>query len=83
MKRKFNITMYVPLGNRKGTISFDKINSQITGTLCILGNEDSFTGTIDENGFIEFKGKITSLLHSFYYCAKGKIAGYILLPKIV
>ncbi len=73
MKRKFNITMHVPLGNRHGTMCFTENNSTISGILEVLGSKDDFTGTLTESGTLEFTGKMTSLLHSFSYLAKGTI----------
>ena len=73
MKRKFNITMHVPLGNRNGTMCFDEEGNKINGILDVLGNKDSFVGTITKSGFIQLSGKMTSVLHSFPYKAEGTI----------
>ncbi len=82
MERKFNITMRVPLGNRCGTLCFTQQNSKITGTINVLGNENPFTGTIDNNGFLEFTGKLRSLFHSFSYIAKGYIINSVIKLEV-
>lgn len=74
MERKFNITMRVSLGVRRGTMSFTEDPPEVHGVLEILGGKDKFTGTLTENGIMEIRGKITSLLHTFSYHAKGTIA---------
>lgn len=73
MERKFDITMHAPLGLRHGTMIFTEKNNNISGTLELLAGKNNFTGTITENGTIEFSGKIASKLHSFTYIAKGRI----------
>lgn len=73
MNRKFTITMYVPLGLRNGTMSFVEEHNVINGIIEVFGNQGAFTGTLSKAGIIEFKGKMTSLLHSFSYFAKGTI----------
>ncbi len=75
MEQKFNITMYVPLGIRHGTIQFNEEHSAIRGLLDVLGSKDTFTGTLTEDGAVEFTGTMTSLLHTFSYLAKGTIKG--------
>ena len=69
-----SITMYVPLGIRHGTMSFVEEHNVINGILEVFGNQDAFTGTLTETGIVELKGKMTPLLHSFSYVARGTIA---------
>lgn len=52
MKRKFSITMYVPLGIRHGTMSFVEEHNVINGILEVFGNQDAFTGTLTETGIV-------------------------------
>ena len=73
MKRNFNITMHVPLGCRHGTLCFTEEQSVIWGFLEVLGNRDSFTGTLTQTGHMEITGRMTSLLRSFSYIAKGTL----------
>lgn len=73
MERQFIITMHVPLGSRHGTMHFTEDRSKIHGVMEVLGNKDSFTGKLTKSGNIEITGKMTSLLHSFSYRAKGTI----------
>lgn len=75
MKRKFDITMHVPLGRRHGTLLYSEDNSAVSGILEILGNKSPFTGSLTDNGIVEFTGKIKSILHSFRYIARGRITG--------
>ena len=65
--------MHAPLGVRHGTMSFNEENSEINGTLELLGSKGTFKGTIAEDGTVEFSGEMTSRLHSFSYFANGTI----------
>lgn len=73
MERTYDITINAPLGIRFGTMTFNCSDSEVTGTINAFGNHDNFTGQIDSNGEIEIKGKITSLINSVPYYAKGVI----------
>ena len=75
MERKFNIIMHVPLGTRNGTLYFIEDNGKISGTLEVLGNKNFFTGTMKQDGFLKFSGRMKSFLRTFPYCAEGKIVG--------
>lgn len=73
MERTYDITINAPLGIRYGTMTLIFRDSEVTGKINAFGNHDDFTGQIDSNGEIEIKGKITSLLNSVSYYAKGVI----------
>lgn len=73
MERTDDITINAPLGIRFGTMTFNCHGTEVTGTLNAFGNHDDFTGQIGSNGEIEIKGKITSLINSVPYYAKGII----------
>ena len=66
MERKFDITMHVPLGIRRGTLCFSEHNGYISGTLALLGSTAPVSGHIDKLGTVEFSGKLATKLQSFY-----------------
>lgn len=82
MERKYSITMYAPLGRRRGTLWMMDGNSELHGTLRILGSTGTFKGTLKPDGTLEFSGTMTSLLRSFPYHAEGKICGSELELKL-
>lgn len=83
MERTDDITINAPLGIRFGTMTFNCHGTEVTGTLNAFGNHDDFTGQIGSNGEVEIKGKITSLINSVPYYAKGIINDCSLNLKLI
>lgn len=73
MERQFDIMMHVPLGGRRGRLSFAQTGNDICGILEVLGCAEPFAGTLDADGLLELKGQIKTLLHTFAYMASGRI----------
>lgn len=78
MERNFKITMHVPLGRRSGKLCLREEKGTLGGTLEVLGSKGDFTGTLTADGLLDFTGKMTSLLRSFFYRATGRITGHSL-----
>lgn len=75
MERIFDITMFAPLGHRHGTLRLNRSGPAVSGTIHILGGDAPFAGRVSDSGQVEFSGKMTTLLRSFTYIARGEIRG--------
>lgn len=69
----YQITMTVPLGERKGSMTVYEDKGILNGTLSILGRNELFSGTLKSNGTCEITGKLVSLLQTMPYQAIGKM----------
>lgn len=69
----YQITMSVPLGERKGSMVVYEDQGILNGTLSILGRNELFLGTLKPNGKCEITGKLVSLLRTIPYRAIGKM----------
>lgn len=69
----YEIQLDVPLGMRKGNMSLHISNGQVSGELEALGNKESFTGSITNDGVISITGKLVSIVRNIPYKGIGKI----------
>lgn len=73
MKREFRITMYAPLGPRRGTLCFSEEHGNVSGTMTLLGSTAPFAGRLTTDGELTLAGELTSGLQSFSYLARGRL----------
>ncbi|MGN1191391.1 MAG: hypothetical protein ACI4S0_01860 [Dorea sp.] len=73
LKRKYNILMETPIGDRPGTMEVQIEYGQVNGCLNVLEHSETFEGEIDEQGNCCISGKIITLLNTIPYTATGRI----------
>lgn len=74
MKKKYDIVMKTPLGERYGTIVLNCENNRLFGEIDLLKASQPFAGMVDENGNCSFCGTLISLVRTIAYKAVGKIS---------
>ncbi|MGN0799910.1 MAG: hypothetical protein ACI4NU_05700 [Christensenellales bacterium] len=72
-KRKYQIQMRTPLGNRTGTLEVQIEKNIIKGHLDVLKHLEPFEGNIDENGHCSINGRLVTLMSAIPYTATGQI----------
>lgn len=72
-KKCFLISIYFPLGEKKGKLFLEKTYGQVKGKLMILNHEEMIYGTIDHQGNCVFEGIIKTLTRKIVFHAIGKI----------
>ena len=79
-KRSFQITMQVPIGLRKGTLSWEEQDGILRGTLDIMRHRNPFSGTItpdarmEQAGTVRLEGSMAALVREIPYTAAGAVA---------
>ncbi len=83
MTEKFyRIRLVVPLGVRNGTMTLHETEGNIDGWLSVMGEKNSFSGTLTENGQITVAGTLRTLIATIYYSAVGTISGREILMNL-
>lgn len=59
LEGKYNIKMKTPIGDQKGSITFELKDSKLIGTLEIMGRSNSFEGIAEGDNF-NFGGETSS-----------------------
>lgn len=72
-EKQYNICMYTPMGEKKGTLTADRRGNLLTGWLNILGHKEPFEGVVDEMGNCRITGFYITLMRHVPYVATGKI----------
>jgi len=67
------IELEAPIGIKHGKITAEIDGSEIAGILNVMNADNSFTGTIDENGCCKIVGSVRSLLYTLNYIATGMV----------
>lgn len=79
MTKTFAVTLNVPLGIRKGIMTFHIEGSRISGELNILGHRESFTGCVIEDDEsdsglrISIRGTLSTPIRHIEYEGTGSI----------
>lgn len=71
---QYNVRMYTPMGEKKGTLTAERIGNQLKGWLNILGHKEPFEGVVDKMGNCRITGFYITLLRNVPYVATGKIS---------
>lgn len=61
------------MGVRKGTLTADIEGGAVRGTLNIMDRENTFEGTVCENGSCRIRGTLQTLLHTLRYEGSGEL----------
>ena len=70
----YDIIAETPMGNQDGQLFLDIKGNDVSGTLIIMGKENSFAdGTIDENGNLSFNGKVKAGIGKVKFSASGTL----------
>lgn len=69
----YQIQMNTAVGPRYGKLVVQILDGKITGIMEILKEAEWLEGSIDEDGYTAFCGKITSLMQRMEYVALGQI----------
>lgn len=73
MEYLYEIQLDVPLGIRKGTMSLNINDNEVSGELEVLGNKETFEGSITDDGIISITGMLVSLVRHIPYKGIGNI----------
>lgn len=79
---KYRICLSVPLGRRSGTIVIRETNGQIDGCLDVMKHKNDFSGTLSDDGQIEFTGTLKTLISTVRYTATGTLSGCNILLNL-
>lgn len=71
---KYRVCLSVPLGQRDGTMLIRQTGSSITGWLDILGNRNTLSGALTNDGQLEFSGVLQTFLSTIPYTATGTMS---------
>lgn len=74
-QRKYNISMSTPMGVMRGTLTLKDEGGTLRGNLDVMGLKQPVNGTVLKDGTLELSGKITVLVQTFQYKAKGRVSG--------
>ncbi len=72
METKYDVEMTVPLGMRKGVMTFIQEKGKVSGTFEILGSVTEFKGRINHDEFI-VEGVLQTAVRGIGYSGYGKI----------
>lgn len=72
---KYDIVLTAPIGDRKGTLTAEIINSKLEGNLFIMKHDNYFCGTIDNYGRCSISGSIKTLPKIVSYDGSGFMDG--------
>ena len=72
METKYDVEMTVPLGMRKGVMTFIQEKGKVSGTFEILGSVTEFKGRINQDEFI-VEGVLQTAVRGIEYSGYGKI----------
>lgn len=71
---QYNVRMYTPMGEKKGTLTAERRGNELKGWLNILGHKEPFEGVVDKVGNCRITGLYITLLRDVSYVATGKIS---------
>lgn len=77
MKSRYEIEMTVPLGIRKGTMTFEETCGNVNGTMEILGNTTTFSGKMENHRF-EISGTLKTKIREIAYTGQGRMEGALI-----
>ena len=69
----YKIIMYVPIGQRKGSMVVNTVGDKIEGRLEILGHSEPFGGVIDAEGNCYIEGRFHTLMNEIPFIARGTV----------
>ena len=72
-ERVFQIIMRVPLGERKGQISFRQKGQKLEGTFEVMGNKNPFRGKMLSETALEIEVVLLTIIRSIPFTATGNI----------
>lgn len=78
----YRICMFVPLGERNGTMLLHRTGENIDGWLDVLGQRNTLSGVLSNDGQITLSGVLQTLLNSIPYTAHGTISGRNILLSL-
>ena len=70
-RRYFEITLHVPIGERRGKLWLERNDNLIQGILEVMGHRNVFTGSVGTDGMVEVKGNLLTLMRTLSYTALG------------
>lgn len=70
---KYSISMFTPIGMKRGIMFATMNENQISGTMELLEHKEPFDGIIEKNGECKIRGRLISLMRTIEYTASGKI----------
>lgn len=77
MKSRYEIEMTVPLGVRKGTMTFEETHGNVNGTIDILGSTTTFSGKMEDCRF-EISGTLKTKIREIAYTGQGNMEGALI-----
>ncbi len=81
-QRNYRISLKVPLGTRKGTMTINEKDEMVNGYLILMNKTNSFTGTLSKDGKLNLNGVIKTLVDVVSYKATGLISGSSILLSL-
>lgn len=72
-ERVFQIIMRVPLGDRKGKMSFRQSGEELEGIFEVMGNKNPFKGKMLSETALEIEGILLTIIRSIPFTATGNI----------
>ena len=67
------MTLYVPLGERKGRLWWETRNGTLQGVLDILGHENPVSGRLLPGNALELSGSVRTLMREIAWSAAGQV----------
>ena len=78
----FQITMKVPLGERRGQLRWKERDGLLEGFIEIMGNKNPFTGKVLSEGTVKIEGTLVTAIRNIPFTAEGNIEGRMLLMAL-
>ena len=72
-RQTFQVTLQVPIGERRGNLWWETQGESLHGILNIMGHENPFSGRLTAGHLVELEGNIVTLMRSISYRARGNL----------